>query len=305
MLASVVLILLTYPGRALRWMVMLRPLTANGSFVALLNSTVIGFTAIVLFGRPGELVRPYLIAKKSGVSLSSQLAAWLLERIYDLLCVILIFGFALTSIDNDRTTLGPGLQWVLTAGGWILGAIGIVCLAVLFMVGGLSERSGRRLREGMGVIPDKYRVKVEGFLLSFAGGMSSTRSRSHVLKLVLYTILEWVIIIAAHYCLFQAFAQTAHLTWADTMVFIGFIAFGSVVQVPGIGGGMQVAAIIVLTEIFGLRLEAASGVSILIWLTMSVAVVPIGLILAFMEGLSWSSLRSIKATEPNKMSAGQ
>ena len=52
--------LLTYVGRALRWQVMLKPLTARSSFLNLMKATAIGFTAVVLFGRPGEFVRPYL-----------------------------------------------------------------------------------------------------------------------------------------------------------------------------------------------------------------------------------------------------
>ena len=47
------------------------------------SATAIGFTAVVLFGRAGEPVRPYLIAKKEGVTFSSQVAAWVVERILD------------------------------------------------------------------------------------------------------------------------------------------------------------------------------------------------------------------------------
>jgi hypothetical protein len=39
----------------------------------LLTATVIGFTAITLFGRAGDFVRPYLIAVKEQVPLTSQL----------------------------------------------------------------------------------------------------------------------------------------------------------------------------------------------------------------------------------------
>ena len=66
------------------------------------TATAIGFTAVVLFGRAGEPVRPYLIAKKEGVSFSSQIAAWIVERILDLLMVLLIFGIALTQVSAQR-----------------------------------------------------------------------------------------------------------------------------------------------------------------------------------------------------------
>src|SRR5579884_2821851 len=52
----------TYFGRALRWEVMIRPLRTGASVWKVFTATLIGFTAVVLLGRPGELVRPYLIA---------------------------------------------------------------------------------------------------------------------------------------------------------------------------------------------------------------------------------------------------
>jgi glycosyltransferase 2 family protein len=64
---SILLILFTYVGRALRWKVMLRPLRLNASLWNINSATVIGFTAIFLLGRPGELVRPYLISLKERV----------------------------------------------------------------------------------------------------------------------------------------------------------------------------------------------------------------------------------------------
>jgi len=82
---ALALILATYVGRALRWEIMLRPLTTKVHLWRIVVATCIGFTAVVLFGRAGEPVRPYLIARKAGVSFSSQVAAWVVERILDLL----------------------------------------------------------------------------------------------------------------------------------------------------------------------------------------------------------------------------
>ena len=73
---------------------------------------------------------------------------------------------------------------------------------------------------------------------------------------------------------------------------MGFVSFGAVVQIPGIGGGTQVVAIVVLTELFGVRLELATR-SPFVWIITFVAIVPVGLGLALKEGLDWRSLRQI------------
>ena len=64
-------------------------------------------------------------------------------------------------------------------------------------------------------------------------------------------------------------------------------------QIPGVGGGTQVVAILVLTELFGVRLELAASFALLLWIITFVAIVPVGLGLALKEGLDWHSLRQI------------
>src|SRR5947209_13229335 len=64
------LITLTYFGRALRWRVLMRPVCPHPNLSNLTVATAIGFTAVVLFGRAGEMVRPYLIALKEKVTFS-------------------------------------------------------------------------------------------------------------------------------------------------------------------------------------------------------------------------------------------
>ena len=103
---SLVPIFGTYYGRALRWAVFLKPLKPHPSMRNLLSATVIGFTAITLFGRPGEFVRPYLIARKEKVPVTSQFAAWVLERIFDLLMALLLFAFALTRVQSSGPARG-------------------------------------------------------------------------------------------------------------------------------------------------------------------------------------------------------
>src|SRR3972149_5265946 len=53
----------TYLLRSLRWREFLLPIK-NTSVSNLLTATIIGFGGLALLGRPGELVRPYLISRK-------------------------------------------------------------------------------------------------------------------------------------------------------------------------------------------------------------------------------------------------
>ena len=86
--------------------------------------------------------------------------------------------------------------------------------------------------------------------------------------------------------------------FTDVVIFLGFVAFGSIVQIPGIGGGIQVASIVVLTQIYGLSLEAATSLAIFIWIITFVVVVPFGFLCAFHEGINWSKLKHLPQDVP-------
>ena len=294
---SVALLLLTYLGRALRWEVMLRPVCPRPDLWRVFSSTVIGFTAVVLLGRAGEVVRPYLIAAKERVPFSSQMAAWLLERILDLLMVLLIFGFALAHMPTGLH-LGPGLSWVLRTGGFLVAGIGTACVLFLVVFRNFSEPAQRRILSALTFLPERHYVRIEKMLGAFVQGMQSTRHHGFLALLLVYTALEWLMIVGGYYCVFRAFPATSSFSLIDIAIFVGFVSFGSVVQVPGIGGGVQVAAVLVLTEIFSVPFEAATGLAILIWVLTFATIVPFGLMFGFHEGITWRKFKHLPEDVP-------
>lgn len=293
LLLSLVPIFGTYYGRALRWAVFLRPLKAQPSMRNLMVATVIGFTAITLFGRAGDFVRPYLIAVKEKVPVTSQIASWLLERIFDLLMASLLLGFALTRVRPSDLYVGAKLTWVLAFGGKIVGTACFVVLIVLLSLRHFAEPVRRRLEAAAGLLPQKWSSRVENLVTALVKGVESTRSDGALFLIFFYTLVEWVLIAACYWALAQAFVGIINITFVDVLILMGFVSFGGVVQIPGVGGGTQVVAILVLTELYGVRLELAASFALLLWIITFVAIVPIGLGLALKEGLDWHSLRQI------------
>lgn len=292
--ASLAIMVVSYYGRALRWAVLIEPLKPHPSIWGLFKATAIGYTAIVLLGRPGELVRPYLIASRENVPFSSQLAAWLMERIYDLLLVLLLFGFALALVTGgpERRT-GPLIEWALRAGGWAAGFTGLICLAVLFGLHRWSHDLDGRLQPVLGLLGGRARQRAMRLLESLTGGFGAARSGGAILRLLGWSVVEWAIVTAGYVAVFHAFPETSAFRLGEVLIFMGFVAFGSIVQIPGIGGGMQVAAAVVLVELFGLRLEEATGVALAIWLTAFVGIVPLGLLLALHDGVNFLRMTSL------------
>jgi len=287
------LALATYYGRALRWAVLIRPVKPHPAMRNLLSATVIGFTAITLLGRPGEFVRPYLISAKEQVPFSSQLAAWMLERIYDLLVALLVFGFALSQVRQSGIQAGPRLAWVLEAGGWFVAVTALTTLVILLLIRHYSESMKNRLLAALGFLSPERFAKVERLVTAFVQGVESTRNRKSVLLLTGYTVLEWVVIAACTYCVMKAFGSAVQFGWIDVLIFLGFGSFGALIQIPGVGGGVQVVSVLILTELFSLPFEVAASVAVTIWIITFVIVVPIGIVFALHEGVHWSRLRQV------------
>jgi len=287
----------SYYVRALRWAVFLKPLKPRPSIRNLLSATVIGFTAITLFGRAGEFVRPYLIAVKEKVPFPSQLAAWLLERIFDLLMALLLFAFAMMRITSTGVHVGPRIAWVLAAGGRFVAAYCLGLVVLLFAMRHFAEPVRRYLTHAIRFWPERYFARAEKLLVACVQGVESIRSDGALLAIFLYSVLEWMLIAACYWCLARSFAAVLHFSFVDVLIFVGFISFGAAVQIPGIGGGLQVVAVVVLTELFRVRLEPATSFAILIWILSFVVIVPVGLMLTLKEGLDWRSLRRMGRNE--------
>ncbi len=221
----------------------------------------------------------------------------------DLLMVLVIFGMALTQVSRSAIEHGPRVKIVLEAGGYMAGLIGAACLALLLGLRQFRGNVQKRLMDGLSFLPALVSARIAKALQSFGEGMESMRSGTRTALLVFYTVAEWCIIAAAFGCVFKAFPATHELGVTDVVILLGFVCLGSIVQIPGVGGGMQIVTVLVLTEFFGVTLEAASGIALVLWIITFVVIVPLGLVLAFREGIQWRNLRHIQAV-PNEDANG-
>jgi hypothetical protein len=211
-----------------------------------------------------------------------------------MLMVLIIFGIALTQVEHSSIRPGPKTRWVLETGGYSAGIAGLICLALLIALRLFHGHLKERLLGALPFLPEATRDRIGKVVDSFEQGMEAMRSTWHVVLLIFYSVVEWVLIALSFLFLFWAFPATRGLGVTETVMLMGLIAFGSLVQIPGVGGGMQVVTVLALTELFGIRIEAASGIALMLWLVTFVSIFPPGLILAFHEGIKWRTLRHLE-----------
>jgi uncharacterized protein (TIRG00374 family) len=288
----------TYAVRALRWAVLIRPLRPRPQFRKLFSATVIGFSAVTALGRAAEMVRPYLIANKEEVPFSTQVAAWVVERIYDILLALGVFGYALSQVNGSSAALGPALSWVLRVGGAVVGVVSGSCLALLLLMRYRGAHIQGYVLRALSFLGRHHFERVERVISDFLDGVQATRSQSATALLIAWTIAEWALIAACYACVLKAFGGAVPFSPIDVFILMGFVSFGSLIQLPAVGGGAQVTAVLVLTEIFGVPLEVATPLSLILWFISFMSIVPLGVAFALHDGLTWARIKEAEGGAP-------
>jgi glycosyltransferase 2 family protein len=290
-LAAIGLIYISYFLRALRWKIFLRPVRKEMSTAALIPATLIGFTGLALLGRPGELIRPYLIARRANLTFSSQMAAWAVERIFDIGGFTVLMVLAIFLPTELRFLPNPDIYPRLRVGGFLLVVL-VAGLAVgAFLVARFGEALAAWIETRFSHLAANLGNRIAQRVREFHGGLDTIHSPISFAQLSGVSVLAWWVIALAYREVTHAYGTPLeHMTVSKVLLLMGSSMLGSLIQLPGVGGGSQVATISALQHIFNASHELAASCGILLWLVTFVSVVPVGLLLAHRERLSLRKL---------------
>lgn len=288
----------TYLVRALRWKALMRSMKPEAGLWNIFSATVIGFGAIGVLGRAGEMVRPYLVARKEGVPIPGQVSIWLLERCFDTLTILVTVGFALGRVEAAGLRSTPALANALHLGGNLVALTLLAVLALLVAMRNFADPIAAWLLARLRFLSPPRFAWLERAVRGFLEGSRALRDFRTLAWCAFYSIAEWILIAFCYAAVFNAFSAGLRLTLLQTLIFMGAVMAGSLVQIPGLGGGIQVASLLVLTEMFAVRPEPAAAISLLIWVFTFLAVLPPAILLALYEGISWSKLTTLDSMPP-------
>ena len=287
-----------YALRALRWKVFQQNLGPS-SFWNIYKMTLAGFSALQLLGRPGEPVRPLLLARKEKLPVSGMFGVYLLERIFDFASMAVIAAIALLRFRADGSSSETALALEKTAKPaaalLVLGVTAATVLLVYLRFHGtaLVERQLSGWLQSHG-----WRGKIARIVLEFARGVQTIRSWNDLTLAVFYSAAHWFLVLLIYLWVPKSFGGTlGGLRLSDAMLVLAVSLVGSVLQLPGVGGGSQAVSTIAYTKIFLVRTEAALAASIVLWLITFAACSLAGVPLLIHEGLSLGKLREMAEHE--------
>jgi hypothetical protein len=299
---STVAIYACYAIRALRWQVLQRNLGPS-RFWQIYAMTLAGFAAVLALGRPGEPVRVLLLARKERLPVADLFGIYLVERIFDTASTLVVAALALLLIKSgmeSKETAGKFVPAIQAAGAILgVGVLGAIAFLVFLRVRGTALLA-QRLAPWLGA--HNWKARVARILMGFARGVQTIRTWGDLALAGLYSALHWILVLFVYQWVIRSFGGgLADFRLGDAMLVMAFSLVGSIVQLPGIGGGSQLASILVFTKVFGIETELATAVAIVIWLVTFVAVAVIGLPLLLHQGVSLAKLREMAAEEQESL----
>ena len=280
--------------RALRWAIFLRPVRSVKAST-LLGIQFIGFTGLALLGRPGEFVRPYLIARKTGLSFSSQLAVWIVERIFDVGAVTILLSFALFSSRSVRH-LRHYHELPMVGGLLILGVLAGTVAA--YLVRRYCTNVAKWIESAFHSFPSVGQ-RLAKRVTAFGEGLNTLSDPASFIATSTISLAIWTLVSITYYLITHAYPRPlSSLTFTHAILLMGFSVAGGVVNLPVVGGGSQFMTITALTYIFDIPNEMAVSCGILLWLATFMSVIPLGLIYAHFEHVSFRQItREAQKTE--------
>jgi uncharacterized protein (TIRG00374 family) len=279
--------------RAIRWGVLLTPVKNRVALKNLFSLTLIKYVVNVIPPRAGEVAASIILARKENVSTASVIAASILERILDMMTVVVIFGFYL-SFFSHRYVPGTEHGREIMARVESYSLKGFVVLGLGFILLGYLLRNERWMNR----LPQKLRKILRPFLEGFRG----LQRGGVLLQAILLSLSIWMVITLQLWCMLHAYLK--EFPFVGALFLMALTVVGVAIPTPGGVGGFQFFMNLALVHFFSNYLSPvdpqsqAAGISNGSYIVSMVPVIFIGLVFLNREGLSFSSVSRLASEKP-------
>jgi len=293
---AVLVVSLSFWLRAVRWGALLAPL-CPARLRDLFIATTVGFGAVFILGRTGEVVRPVVLPMRdAGIRPSASFVTIMVERIYDLLAVVVLFAANLLWL-RPPPNLAIEFGRVRIAGIVLL----ILMLSAVFALTQFRKRSQRaitlitRKLERRRFVPARLSRAIVSVVEQLASALRVLVNARELAVTMGWTALVWLAIALGNLLVFRAFGLPFGIT--ETIFVMGWALVGSLVPTPGGAAGAFHAATAAGLIFLGVTRDKAAAVSIVMHLVDFGPALFFGLYYLLRGDISLARLRSRASTE--------
>ncbi|MEW6441755.1 MAG: lysylphosphatidylglycerol synthase transmembrane domain-containing protein [bacterium] len=294
-LVALVLFAAAFSIRALRWHFFckaLKPVPVR----RLYSPMMIGFMGNLLPLRAGEFIRAYLFGKREEISFSASLGTIVVERLFDMISVLCLFGCLLVWNPVAFVPRGGQAEAVEVSGYMrtfgvlsLVGVAGIVFFCMLLLL--KRDTAFRLVRALTGVLPPRFRSGIEEALESFTAGLGILRDARGIALSILLSALLWTVLCLTYYPFYWAYGihPLLPLDSVFTLMVVTCVLI-SIMPTPGYLGPFQFGITFVLADLYGLERSVAASFSMVNWFVTMGSIFLVGLFFLLRDNLSFSEL---------------
>lgn len=287
-LAMFFVLMLSHAVRAWRWKYLLLPVKREMRYRNLFSALVIGYMMNNVLPRAGELVRPYAIGKLEHLSRSAAFGTVLMERILDIVTLMILIALIPLVYTGPLTETFP---WLAETGIWI----STVTLAILALFVFLMMRRDivmRILSILTRPLSERRAQLVDHIAHSFLDGFLFLKEPKSYYMIGSLSVLVWGLYIVVMYVPFYAFGlvESYSLDLAAAMVVQAISSIGIMIPTPGATGPYHYFTIQTLTQLYHVDDELARSYAVVTHAVGFVGVTLVGIFYFLKDQLHFSEV---------------
>lgn len=294
-IAATLIVCFGYFLRALRWQVLLAPITES-NLRELFATTTVGYAAMFLIGRMGEIVRPmWLPMRDKRVRPSAALVTLGVERLFDLASLICFFTINLLffTVPTGRESEFGYIKLVgnLMLAGVAVGFVGLIIYQKISLrVIAFAERTIDKK-----FIPRRLQRIFLSLLRQLSSSLQILKDWREILSVSFWTFCLWLSIAVPTWFVLLAFDLP--ITFGGSLFVMGWAAIGSVVPTPGGAAGAFHAATMGGLIFLNVEREQAAAASIAMHLVYFAPALIFGLYYFVRGDISIASFKNLLSSE--------
>jgi uncharacterized protein (TIRG00374 family) len=241
--------------RAVRWVIMLKPLAHKP--ISVWNSfcaVMVGYAVNIAVPRGGEVARVVSISKTEKLPWVGVVPTLLIDRLLDVAMLVLLLGVTLVMLPAD---MRESTKWLVPAGA-VLCALTVIGLGVLPFTGVIMKRI-LGLEAVRSRLPEKVSYMAADLSEQFDRGTSSLRSPAGLVGIALLSVAIWGAYFASFYLAILAFNMQDQVDLGRSLVVFSISSVAVLVPTPGSLGTFHYATTQALEKVS--HIGAAQGMA--------------------------------------------
>lgn len=281
--------------RALRWRYFLNPLKKDIKMEILFSSMMIGYMMNSIIPRAGEVYRPVLLANKEKISRASAFGTILVERVFDLLSLLISFGICMIFYKKKLSSAFEQYNIeIISIYTSVITLVFVILIIVIIFNLEKSEIIIEKITKK--ILPEKFHQKVHNIFISMINGFLFIRYPKYYLQILILSVLLWITYVISTSLTLLAF--NIDMSLFDANLVLTMATFALTIPLPANSAGIyHLFCTATLVNVFGVDRESAFGFATVNHLLGLLGLIIVGAFYFVKENLSFKKAQNLKESK--------